>query len=73
MITQALWETYIPGLVPDKINYRMFSAARDVVWEEEDLHYNIMRLQELRNLWPKASDEFKKLIELEAKQIKEML
>lgn len=73
MIAQGLWETYIPGEVPEGITYRMFSAAREAMWEDEDLQHNIMRLQELRMLWVKASDEFKRLIELEARQIKELL
>lgn len=74
MITTDLWQVYLPGEPPEGCSYRMFVAAREFAWREEDKEYNLERLQELRELWAGADNvEFKKLLQLEAEQIKEGL
>lgn len=69
MITQKLWESYLPGAVPTNYNYPMFVAARATVWAEQDREADVKRLNELRALYPKASEKFKQLLKIEADQI----
>ena len=73
MITTELWQVYMPGEPPEGCTYRMFAAAREATWREQDLEYNIKRVQELRVMWKNASPEFRKLIEIEARVIKDEL
>lgn len=71
MITLKLWQTYLPGEPPPNCTYAMFSAAREYVWAEEDKEHHLKRLDTLRELWSGTNSEtFKKLIEIEGKQIK---
>lgn len=72
-ISTALWETYLPGKMPDNCTFRMFMSALDAQSRLDDVQSMIDRLAELRELWAGASDKFKQLIELEAKQINRKL
>lgn len=51
VISTALWQSFLPGGMPDGCTYEQFSTARDLTWREENLEWLANYLTECYKLY----------------------